>query len=209
MEKADNKNNKYYSPKNQTDRSETLSAIEVCESKKNNSKNGKKASKKPTTKRLFLNLLIKIACIAMILFLTFNFLICVNLHYGNNMHPAVRDGDLVIAYRLQKPYINSAVLYENDSKTCVGRVIAFEGDEINITEEGKLTVNGISPAEEVFYPTVPAENSKIAYPYKVESGKAFVLNDFRTDTDDSRTFGAVDLKDIKGTLLLTMRHRDF
>ena len=143
------------------------------------------------------------------LVLVFSVVLCVNLHYGNNMHPAVRDGDLCIAYRLQKPYINAVVLYEWGGKTCVGRVVALEGDVIDISPEGALKINGVNPAEEVFYATIPAENAAITYPYTVESGKAFILNDFRTDTDDSRSFGAVELKAIKGNFLLSLRHRDF
>lgn len=174
---------------------------------KNSSANAR--AKKPSTKKLLIRFLIKLFSVIAIAVIIFTFVFCVNIHYGNNMHPAVRDGDLLISYRLQKPYLNAVVLYESAGKTCVGRVIALEGDEVNISEEGELTVNGIAPAEEVFYATIPAEGSQITYPYKVESGKAFILNDFRTDTNDSRAFGAVDIKNTKGALLLTLRHRDF
>lgn len=210
MKNTQKKKNKYAPPKDDVKQSAGAVENEVLQEAASAEKqNGKKAPRKPSTKKMLVNLLIKFACIVLAVFLIFNFLLCVNIHYGNNMHPAVRDGDLIIAYRLQKPYLNAAVLYEQNGKTCAGRVIAFEGDEIDISPEGKLAVNGVSPAEEVFYATVPAQNSKITYPYKVEKGKAFILNDFRTDTDDSRSFGAVDLKQIKGALLLTMRHRDF
>ena len=73
----------------------------------------------------------------------------------------------------------------------------------------KITVNGNTPTEEVFYPTYPANGSEIQYPYTVPQGKVFILNDFREDTNDSRSFGAVDTGDLKGTLLLTMRRRGF
>ena len=43
---------------------------------------------------------------------------------GNSMFPAVKDGDLLIGYRLQGTYAkNDVVLYEQDGKLRVGRVL--------------------------------------------------------------------------------------
>lgn len=170
---------------------------------------GKPRKKQKTTKQLVIGLLIKIAVIALIIWGVFTFVLGIMIHYGNNMHPMVRDGDLVISLRLQKPYINAAVMYGHDGKTTVGRVIAMEGSVVDIAENGGITVNGNTPTEEVFYPTYPANGSDIKYPYTVPEGKVFILNDFREDTNDSRSFGAVDTGDLKGTLLLTMRRRGF
>ena len=170
---------------------------------------GKPRKKQKTTKQLVIGLLIKIAVIALIIWGVFTFVLGIMIHYGNNMHPMVRDGDLVISLRLQKPYINAAVMYGHDGKTTVGRVIAMEGSVVDISKNGTFTVNGNAPSEEVFYPTYPADGSDIKYPYTVPEGKVFILNDFREDTNDSRSFGAVDTGDLKGTLLLTMRRRGF
>lgn len=171
---------------------------------------GRPPQKKPkTTKQLLISIAIKIAAIVIVVWGVFTFVLGIMIHYGNNMHPMVRDGDLVISLRLQKPYINAAVMYQHDGKTTVGRVIAMEGSEIDIAENGSFTVNGNAPSEEVFYPTYRADGSDIEYPYTVPQGKVFILNDFREDTNDSRSFGAVDIGDLKGTLLLTMRRRGF
>ena len=180
-------------------------------SKKPSNKNpkGKPRKKKKTTKQLVIGLLIKIAVIVLVVWGVFTFVLGITIHYGNNMHPMVRDGDLVITLRLQKPYINAAVMYGHDGKTTVGRVIAMEGSVVDISDNGGITVNGNTPTEEVFYPTYPANGSEIQYPYTVPQGKVFILNDFREDTNDSRSFGAVDTGDLKGTLLLTMRRRGF
>ena len=162
-----------------------------------------------TTKELLIGLLIKIAVTAALVWAVFAFVLGISVHYGNNMHPTVRDGDLAVSFRLQKPFINAVVLYKLDGKTQVGRVIALEGSEVDIRENGSLTVNGITPTEEVFYATYKAEDSPITFPYTVEPGKVFILNDFRTDANDSRAFGAVDRKDLKGPLLFTIRRRNF
>ena len=125
------------------------------------------------------------------------------------MFPFIRDGDLVIGYRLQRPYLNGAVVYELDGKARIGRVVGMAGNEIDIAENGEITVNGIVPAEEVFYPTYQAEGSQIDFPLTVEEGKVFILNDFRSDTNDSRTFGTVDMEDVIGSVLLINRRRGF
>ena len=175
--------------------------------KKSNGKPRKK--KKKTTKQLIIGVLIKIAAVVLVVWALFTFVLGITIHYGNNMHPMVRDGDLVISLRLQGPFINAAVLYRHDDKTTVGRVVAMEGSVINIDGSGSFTINDNTPTEEVFYPTYPADGSEIKYPYTVPQGKVFILNDFREDTNDSRSFGAVDTGELQGTLLLTMRRRGF
>ena len=172
-------------------------------------RNNKEPPKPISTKRLAINLMIKIAAIALAVWLVLAFAIGITINYGNNMHPAVNDGDLVITLKLQRPYLNAAVLYRHDGKTRTGRVVGLPGNVIDISEKGELLVNGAIASEDVYYPTKKAENSKVTYPYTVEEGKAFILNDYREDTDDSRAFGAIDLSEIDGPLILSLRRRGF
>lgn len=173
------------------------------------SENAKPPPNRVSTKRLAVNLAVKIAVIAIAVWLALTFVLGLTINYGNNMHPAVKDGDLVVSLKLQRPYLNAAVLYEKDGKKTVGRVVGLPGNVIDITDNGALLVNGVIPAEEVFYPTYRAENSEIEFPLTVEEGKVFILNDFREDTNDSRTFGTVDMDDLDGPLLFTLRRRGF
>ena len=169
----------------------------------------KKKKKKKTTAQILTGFLIKLAATALAVWLMFTFVLGITIHYGNNMHPALRDGDLIISLRVQRPFLNAAVLYEHDGKTCLGRVVGMPGNVIDISDVGALTVNGIAPAEEVFYPTYRCETSDITYPYTVGEDKVFILNDFRSDTNDSRAFGAVDISDVKGPVLIMLRRRGF
>ena len=162
-----------------------------------------------STGRLLVGLLVKIAVTVGLVWAVFTFVLGLSVHYGNNMFPAVHDGDLLVSLRLQKPYINSVVLYRINGKTEVGRVIALEGSVVDIAKNGLLTVNGVAPTAEIFYATYQAENSPIQFPYTVENGKVFILNDFRDDPNDSRMFGAVDRKDLEGPMLFTVRRRNF
>ena len=172
-------------------------------------RNNKEPPKPLSTKRLAISLLIKIAAIVLAVWLVFIFVLGLTINYGNNMHPAVNDGDLVVSLKLQRPYLNAAVLYRHDGKTRTGRVVGLPGNVIDISEKGELLVNGAIASEDVYYPTKKAENSKVTYPYTVEEGKAFILNDYREDTDDSRAFGAIDLSEIDGPLILSLRRRGF
>ena len=169
----------------------------------------KKKKKKKTTAQMLIGFLIKLAATALAVWLLFTFVLGIVIHYGNNMHPAIRDGDLIISLRLQRPFLNAAVMYEHDEKTCIGRVVGMPGNVIDISDEGALTVNGVAPAEEVFYPTHRCETSDITYPYTVGEDQVFILNDFRSDSADSRLFGAVDMKDVKGPVLIMLRRRGF
>lgn len=169
----------------------------------------RKKRRKKSTLRLFLTLLAKLALIAAAVWALLNFVLGVSIHYGNNMYPAIRDGDLIVAYRLQRPYLNAAVLYRRGEKLCMGRVVAMPGDQVEISEGGALSVNGIAPAEEIFYPTYPDETAALSYPLTVGEDQVFLLNDFRTDQSDSRSFGPVDMEDLIGPTLLTMRRRGF
>ena len=169
----------------------------------------KKPKKKKTTSQMLVGFLIKLAVIALAVWLLFTFVLGLVIHYGNNMHPAIRDGDLVVTLRVQRPYLNAVVMYEHDAKSCIGRVVGMPGDKIDISDIGSLTVNGAVPAEEVFYPTYRCETADIAYPYTVGEDQVFILNDFRSDTNDSRSFGAVDMKDVKGPVLIMLRRRGF
>ena len=172
-------------------------------------KNENTLPKPASTKRLAISLLIKIAAIALAVWLVFTFVLGITINYGNNMHPAVNDGDLVITLKLQRPYLNAAVLYRHDGKMRAGRVVGLPGNIIDISEKGELYVNNAIASEDIFYPTYKAEGSAVSFPYTVEEGKAFILNDYREDTDDSRIFGAVDMKDIDGPFLFTLRRRGF
>jgi signal peptidase I len=56
------------------------------------------------------------------------------------------------------------------------------------------------------YPT-PTEGSAVSFPYKVPDNCVFVLNEYRSDLSDSRTFGGIPLEKIQGTVVFTMRMR--
>lgn len=125
---------------------------------------------------------------------------------GQDMFPAVKDGDLLIAYRLQRRWAqDDLVLYRQEGVLRLGRVAAVGGDVVMLEEDGTLRVNGTLHAGEVLYPTYPAGG--VTYPYTVPEGCLFILNDYRTRGRDSRHFGAVPQQDAAGKVITLLRRR--
>ena len=87
----------------------------------------------------------------------------------------------------------------------MGRVIAREGDVVNIDENGTLHVNGTVQGGEIMYPTYAKEG--IEYPYKVPEDSIFILGDYRTQTEDSRDFEAIPIDDVEGKVITILRRR--
>ena len=125
---------------------------------------------------------------------------------GNEMFPAVKDGDLLVGFRLAGSLErDDVVVYRQDSAVRVGRVVAAAGDRVSITEGGEVLVNGAVQTGEILYPTEPGE--ALEYPYTVPEGCVFLLGDQRTDSEDSRTFGAVACAEVEAKVVTLMRRR--
>ena len=155
--------------------------------------------------KALLRLLSKIALIVITITTLLTFVGGVFICHDNDNFPMVKDGDLVITYRLDKYYSGDFIVYEVEGKRYFGRVVAVPGDVIDFNET-YYTVNGLAPYEIVYYKTEVRESS-VAYPYEVQDGEVFVLADFREDGRDSRLFGAVS--NIKGKVVLLLRGRGF
>ena len=154
-------------------------------------------------------LIIKIVGSIILVTLVLVFVVGVHVNHTNDMVPALKDGDLIITYKLDKQmYSSLAIAYKNpNGKTQYGRVIGVPGDEINITEEGNYTINNNVTMENIYYNTFPGEN--IEYPYTVPENSYFIMNDYRDNINDSRTYGAINIKDIEGPVFLDLRRRGF
>lgn len=187
-----------------------ISTVEerLLQKNKKNVKKGKNHKKKKvgTIGRFF----IKTGALVGIIVFALTQLIVIYRMDGNTMSPFVRDGDLVIFYRLENIYLNDVVVYEDaNGKYHVGRVVAGNRQTVNFPESGGYQVNGYLPSEEITYETYKAEKSKVKYPIKLGSDEYFILNDFRKLTTDSREMGAIKKEQIKGKLLFLMRRRNF
>lgn len=151
-------------------------------------------------------LILRILLIAFIGATLFTKVFLIHQVTGNEMFPSVKDGDLLIAFRLQKSYAkNDVVVCVSDGKRYVGRIAALEHDVVTIDDSGIISVNGTEQNGEILYPTYAGDD--LIYPYKVSDGAVFVLSDYRTSAHDSRERGEIALENVEGKVITLLRRR--
>ena len=125
---------------------------------------------------------------------------------GLSMEPTLADHDRLVVnkwiYRVSEPRQGDIVMLyypANPEKMFVKRVIAREGDEVQITG-GTVHVNGVALLDEF----VPPEyrSSEDFGPQVVPLGYYFVMGDHRNGSYDSRHWGPVPKKYIVGKVQL-------
>jgi len=163
----------------------------------------------PSVWRELLNLIIKIAVIALAAWLVFTFMYGFQRNTDPGMAPMVKDGDLTMFYRLDKDYAIGDLLVLNfNGGLEVRRVVAKAGDTVDITEDG-LVVNGALQQEPNIFQETRRYEDGVSFPLTVGQGQVFVLGDARENATDSRVYGPVNTKDTYGTVITLIRQRNF
>lgn len=131
--------------------------------------------------------------------------------HGNQMFPAIKDGDLVLTFRLTQSYETTAVVAYKDpnGQKRIGRLVGMPGDTVDITEEGRLVLNGLVASEEIFYPTTRGGDEIGQLPVTVPENCYFILNDHRSELDDSRSYGLISKDQMMGQAFWMFRRRSF
>lgn len=154
----------------------------------------------------YVSLLFRILFLLLALWVLFSQVFLITQASGNGMFPAVKDGDLIIGFRLQQEYAkNDVVVYTVGNKTYIGRIAARSGDVVMMDDSGTQLLNGTAQSGEIMYPTYAKEG--IEYPYCVPVGEVFILGDYRTQTEDSRDFGSIPLENVQGKVITILRRR--
>ena len=188
-----------------TDKTETTAPKAEPEKDKKASDAQMKPKKKRTAKSYAISFFIKVFVTLIVLTVVFRFIAGVHICHTNCAYPTIRDGEFILTYRLADLKQGTMIVYRRDGEVRFGRVIAFSGDKVNIFDDF-ISVNDYGISENAVYPTSP-EGSAISYPYQVPENCVFVLNDFRSDISDSRTYGGIPLEDVEGAVVFTMRMR--
>jgi signal peptidase I len=158
---------------------------------------------------IILKFVIKLLSVCLALWVLFTFVFGICQVSGESMYPSLRDGDLILYYRLEQDYqIDDVVIYEMDGNFYVGRIVAQGGDAVELSDDGQLLVNGNVESQEVFFSTERSEDG-IYFPYYLPDGCYFILGDFRSNSYDSRDFGLVPQSNLSGKVITLLRRRGF
>ncbi len=132
---------------------------------------------------------------------------------SGSMEETIQVGDRVFAEKItvafsSMPEPGDIVTFINpadSSETLIKRVIAIEGQTIDL-RDGVVYVDGVA-LDEPYTEGKPTYAMKcngttqltdIIYPYTVPEGCFFAMGDNRTNSSDSRVFGAVSVENITG-----------
>ncbi len=165
---------------------------------------------KKKLKKNIIYLLIKIGFVLLIIYLLFFQIFGLQVVNNEGMKPSLKEGSLVLYYRFDKKYMRGDVVSASiNNKNNIYRVLGVEGDTIDITNDGIVLINGVMENNELTYSTLVDSNSDIKYPYKLNKDEIFLINDYRLAINDSRTYGAINKKDINGKVIAKLQIRDF
>ena len=149
----------------------------------------------------------RLLIIALAAWIMFSKVLLITQAKGQNMFPSVKDGDLVIAFRMQKEYAKGdIVVCTVNGERYVGRIAANQTDNVGMDESGALSVNGTVQSGEIIYPTFA--RGPLEYPFHVPEGCVFLLGDYRTGAEDSRDFGPVPYSQVEGKVITILRRRE-
>ena len=155
-------------------------------------------------------LVLKIAFVLGFVAMVFLFVFGLVQAPDESMSPALKEGDLVVYYRLEKNYAAGDVIVvdDGDSKE-LRRVVAVAGDTVEFSSDG-LVVNGYLQSEDKIYTETLPFTEGITYPITVGEGQVFVMGDNRPESKDSRLYGPVDIgTSTEGKVMTAIRRRGF
>ncbi len=166
---------------------------------KTKSKNGAKK-----TVLTYLHDLVYLLAVVLVLFLVFFRVVVVS---GPSMNNTLKDGDYLLLlngvffnnYKQGEIVVASKDSYR-DGEPIVKRIIATEGQTVDIDfENGIVYVDGVA-LEEPYISTPTCLEEGVKFPLVVEIGHVFVMGDNRMNSKDSRSeeIGLIDCREIIG-----------
>jgi signal peptidase I len=126
---------------------------------------------------------------------------------GTSMKPTLSTGDVIIFWKLSSSYERGEiVLIKTDGREdYVKRICALPGENVAIDDgSGTLLTDGKTQYEPYVYEKTYSK-VEIAYPLGLSPDEYFVMGDHRSDSRDSRNYGAVTEKRIDGKAIVVIR----
>jgi signal peptidase I len=122
---------------------------------------------------------------------------------SGSMIPTIELWDRVIAnkfiYRFGTPEAGDIIVLDDPTgtvPTLIKRVVATGGQTVDL-KDGAVVVDGVTLSEPYTYGK-PSYPQTVTFPYTIPPDAVWVMGDNRTDSQDSRFFGAVPVSEVRG-----------
>ena len=137
---------------------------------------------------------------ALAVIIAFIFLPVMRITNGHNMEPGFQPGDIVVLLKTKDVKPGDVCAFYFNNKLLLRRVIAKEGDVVEIDEKGYVKVNGEILEEDRYISEHAIGQCDLEFPFRVPTGQYFVLGDNRDFALDSRAtnFGCIAQDEIYG-----------
>ena len=132
---------------------------------------------------------------------------------SGSMEGTIMTGDRVyaekVSYLFRDPEPGDIVTFQDPEipgRVLIKRCIAVGGQTVDLVD-GRVVVDGVA-LDEPYTRGLPSEPLKtalgveVSYPYTVPAGHLWVMGDNRTNSNDSRYFGAIDEDTLTGRAAL-------
>ena len=122
--------------------------------------------------------------------------------YGNSMSTTLSSGDIVLSVKGSSFSRGDIVAFYYNSNILVKRVIATEGESVDIDFDGNVRV-GQELIDEPYVNEKTYGEPDVKFPYEVPEDRLFVLGDNRKASVDSRqkSIGCVSSEQIAGKVV--------
>lgn len=147
--------------------------------------------------QIFLHAIIIIALI-------FIFLFRIAGVHGDSMNPTLNSNDWLVLSSSENHVQRGEIVVISQpnmlNEPLIKRVIAFGGETVDITADGKVSVNG-TVLDEPYIKEPNRTWGNIQFPHKIPEGYVFVMGDNRNESSDSRFdyIGDIDQRYLVGS----------
>lgn len=147
--------------------------------------------------------LLSLVLIVLLSFVASHFFFPVMRIHGSSMSPSFQSGDLLVALKGSDYARGDVIAFYFNDKLLVKRVIACEGDTIQIEDNGSVLLNEQLLAEPYLQDSAPGD-CDLEMPYVIPSERVFVMGDHRELSLDSRSsaIGCVAAEQVVGRVVL-------
>lgn len=169
--------------------------------------NGKKEKKKGNKKQVLSHLwkwVVAAVVLAVLLLNIFTHIFQIVNYNGTGMEPELQGGQTLVIRKTQKVEEGDVIAFYYNNQILVRRVICEGGKEIEISEQGQVSIGG-KPLSEPYVKKFTRGQCDISFPYHVKNGTVFVMGDNRLEAMDSRLsdIGTIPVERIIGKVIFT------